>query len=672
MLMPTVTTIASFPQILGAPSGSLFMDSSGNLLGAALLDGTEGKTYEIAKIGGSYATPAFLATFPSGMNKAGGNVNLSADENGDLFGLMSAGGANGFGAVVEFPNTGGGPVTLASFTGGARGSDPDATLLVDAAGNLFGTTLSGGANNAGVLFELQKTGATYATALTLLTSFSSGVAPIGQGRGNLVEDAAGDLFGVTFDSVFEVKKTGASYSAPFDFASFPANVRMGNITIDAKGDIFGTTLVGTSVANPVPSTVFEIEKTATGYAAPTAIATFTPAQGGLRGTNNFLIVDANGSVFGTLPFSTVSSGLDGLVYEIARTPDGYNSTPIPIADFRGSGDSLVSENVVADASGDLFGTTAGGGDAGSGSAFEITNSGFATTPSLTPVFSSILWQNISGQAAFWFMDGNILTGGGPVTPNPGTNFRAVGTGDFYRNGDTDILWQNTSTGQASIWLMTGTTLVGGGPVTPNPGLDWRAVATGDFFSDGPSNILWQNTNTGQASIWDMNGATLVGGGPVTPNPGTAWRAIGTGDFNKDGHSDILWQNTNTGQMSVWDMVGNTVIGGGPVTPNPGTAWQAIGTGDFNQDGFADILLQNKNTGAVSVWEMNNNTLIGGGPVANPGTSWHAIGTGADGADILLQNTSGQASVWEMNGNTIAGGGPISPSPGPTWRAVELT
>jgi hypothetical protein len=90
---------------------------------------------------------------------------------------------------------------------------------------------------------------------------------------------------------------------------------------------------------------------------------------------------------------------------------------------------------------------------------------------------------------------------------------------------------------------------------------------------------------------------------------------------------------------------------------------------FNQDGFADILLQNKNTGAVSVWEMNNNTLIGGGPVANPGTSWHAIGTGAD---ILLQNTSGQASVWEMNGNTIVGGGPAGPSPGPNWRAVELT
>ena len=151
---------------------------------------------------------------------------MSADGNGDLFGLMSSGGANGFGAVVEFPNTGGGPVTLASFNGGARGSNPDGTLLVDASGNLFGQTLSGGANNAGVLFELQKTGNGYATAPTILTSFGSGIIPIGEGRGNLVEDAAGDIFGITLNSVFEVKKTGASYSAPVDLAPFPANTQM--------------------------------------------------------------------------------------------------------------------------------------------------------------------------------------------------------------------------------------------------------------------------------------------------------------------------------------------------------------------------------------------------------------------------------------------------------------
>jgi hypothetical protein len=120
------------------------------------------------------------------------------------------------------------------------------------------------------------------------------------------------------------------------------------------------------------------------------------------------------------------------------------------------------------------------------------------------------------------------------------------------------------------------------------------------------------------------------------------------------------------------MHGNTLVGGGPVTPNPGTAWQAIGTGDFNKDGFSDILLQNSNTGAITIWEMDGTGLIGGGQVANPGLSWHAIGTGAGGSDILLQNTSGQATIWDMSGTTITGGGPVSPNPGPTFRAVELT
>ena len=288
--------------------------------------------------------------------------------------------------------------------------------------------------------------------------------------------------------------------------------------------------------------------------------------------------------------------------------------------------------------------------------------------------ADILWQNAStGQASIWDLNGNTLVGGGAVSPNPGPSWRAVGTGDFNKDGHSDILWQKASTGQASIWEMSGNSLIGGGTVSPNPGPSWRAVGTGDFNKDGDSDILWQNRTTGQASIWEMDENKLIGGGVVSPNPGPSWRAVGTGDFNKDGDSDILWQNTSTGQVSIWEMDENHLVGGGAVTPNPGPAWKAIGTGDFNGDGFADILFQNKNSGQVSIWEMDENTLIGGGPVsANPGPSWHAIGTGGGGSDILFQNTNGQASIWEMSGNSIAGGGPVSPSPGPSWHAIGLT
>ena len=109
---------------------------------------------------------------------------------------------------------------VANFAGGAGGSNPGGRLLVDASGNLFGTTLSGGANGAGTVFELKKTGGVYATTPTVLTSFSSGIVP--SGSGNLVEDAAGDLFGTTTSSVFEVQKTGSSYGAPISLVSIPS------------------------------------------------------------------------------------------------------------------------------------------------------------------------------------------------------------------------------------------------------------------------------------------------------------------------------------------------------------------------------------------------------------------------------------------------------------------
>ncbi len=84
----------------------------------------------------------------------------------------------------------------------------------------------------------------------------------------------------------------------------------------------------------------------------------------------------------------------------------------------------------------------------------------------------------------------------------------------------DIFWQNASSGQGSIWEMNGNKLIGGGPVSPNPGPSWRAIGT-----DGGSDILLQNTS-GQASIWDMSGTSLVGGGPVNLSPEPSSRAVG--------------------------------------------------------------------------------------------------------------------------------------------------
>ena len=71
--------------------------------------------------------------------------------------------------------------------------------------------------------------------------------------------------------------------------------------------------------------------------------------------------------------------------------------------------------------------------------------------------------------------------------------------------------------------MSGNTLIGGGAVSPSPGPNWHAVGTGEFGGGG-SDILFQNTG-GQVSVWDINGNTLIGAVAVSPNPGSSWRAV---------------------------------------------------------------------------------------------------------------------------------------------------
>ena len=67
-----------------------------------------------------------------------------------------------------------------------------------------------------------------------------------------------------------------------------------------------------------------------------------------------------------------------------------------------------------------------------------------------------------------------MIGGATDRANPGPSWHAIGTGDFNGDGHSDILWQNAS-GQASIWEMNGTNAIGGGVLAANPGPGWRAI-----------------------------------------------------------------------------------------------------------------------------------------------------------------------------------------------------
>ncbi len=288
-------------------------------------------------------------------------------------------------------------------------------------------------------------------------------------------------------------------------------------------------------------------------------------------------------------------------------------------------------------------------------------------------FSDILWQNTSGQAAIWTMNGLAQTGGGQVGGNPGSSWHVKASADFNGAGGADILWQNDN-GQAAIWTMNGLAQTGGAQVGGNPGASWHVVGAGDFDGDGKADILWQNIN-GQVAVWTMDGLTQTGGAQVGGNPGPSWHVIAAADFNGDGKADILWQN-DSGQAAIWLMDGLTQIGGAQVGGNPGSSWHLKGAGDFNGDGKADLLWQN-DSGQAAIWTMDGLTQTGGAQVGgNPGPSWHVEGAGdynGDGfADILWQNNSGQAAVWTMNGFTQLGGAQVGGSPGSPWHVIGQT
>ncbi len=388
----------------GHPDTALLADANGNLFGTTFTGGTNGygTVFEIAKTDGGYATtPTILVnfSFADGANPAG---TLIGDANGNLFGTTVNGGANnafgnGGGTVFEIAKTRSGyataPTTLVSFCAlpnCADGLNPGAALILDADGDLFGTTIEGGANAVnpgGTVFEIPKTYRGYATAPTTLVSFCalSNCADGSSPQAALILDANGDLFGTTANggangdgTVFEIAKTHRGYATSptilvnFNFADGAAPSAA--LILDANGNLFGTTSIGG--AN-LEGTAFEITKTHRGYATTaTILVNFNYADG--SSPQAALILDANGNLFGT----TANGGAngDGTVFEIAKTYGGYATSPTILVSFNvADGDRPVAA-LIADANGNLFGTTALGGANLVGTAFEITKSGFVVSP----------------------------------------------------------------------------------------------------------------------------------------------------------------------------------------------------------------------------------------------------------------------------------------------------
>jgi uncharacterized repeat protein (TIGR03803 family) len=391
-----VTTLANFSGANGGmPTDGLLLDGSGNLFGTALVGGSygQGTVFELPN-GSSTITclGAFNGT-ASGVSPTG----LMEDSSGYLIGTAQQGGASRDGTVFKVSAATGALTTLATFDS-TTGNYPTSGVIEDASGNLYGTTLFGGANNVGTIFELPAGSST----LTTLVSFTGtlGAEPGEFPQGTLALDGSGDLFGTTNSggsanqgTVFELKHGTSTITTLATFTgSNGANPAQG-VTLDSSGDLFGTTELGGGTAND--GLVYELKKNSSSYTL-TTLATFT----GTNGAKPFdlLTLDSSGNLYGT----TTSGGPDylggdsgsGTAFELQKAGSSYTLTTL--AAFSTTLGYAPRAGVIRDSSGNLFGATTIGGPASGGTVFEVKNGSGIVTPlaTLTPAIGNNIQDNL--------------------------------------------------------------------------------------------------------------------------------------------------------------------------------------------------------------------------------------------------------------------------------------
>jgi uncharacterized repeat protein (TIGR03803 family) len=373
------------------PVAGLIFDAAGNLYGTTEFGGTEicfdsiynsgcGVVFELSPRAGGGWSERVLHTFRNdGTDGYFPLASLIFDASGNLYGTAQRGGIRDGGVIFELsPDAGGGwtEKLLYRFPGGDRnGRAPSASLIFDAAGNLYGTTLYGGGTQCattevvgcGTVFELSpRAGGGWDGKL--LHAFNNngtdGIYP----QTGVITDTAGNLYGTTnmggpydLGTVFELSpQADGSWTETIlhgftggDDGSEPA----GGLIFDASGNLYGTT------QSYGAGTVFELTPTAGAGWTKTVLHSFNGTNGASPAAS--LIFDAAGNLYGTTtgggrghngcPFT---GGGCGTVFKLSpRAGGGW--TEAVLHSFASDGGS--SGSLIFDAAGNLYGTTSDGG-----------------------------------------------------------------------------------------------------------------------------------------------------------------------------------------------------------------------------------------------------------------------------------------------------------------------
>jgi uncharacterized repeat protein (TIGR03803 family) len=344
-----------------APTATLIQDAAGNLYGTTSSGGSSG--LGVVFMLNTLKKETILHTF-NGPDGATPNGRLVLDGAGNLYGTTSAGGASGLGTVFRI-DVNGEETVLHSFTGNPDGASPYAGLVIDGSGNLYGTTEAGGSSNFGTVFSVDSNGGE-----AVLHSFAGEPTDGADPKADITLDTAGNLYGTTFTggshgfgTVFEIDAANAE-TILYNFSDLADGANpFGGLTLDANGVLYGTTENGGKKSGNGPIGEPLLERPygccrgivySIGSSGLSVLYTFTGGNDGGMPTADLVL--SGGVLYGT----TLSGGPAnrGTAFSVTVATDSESV----LHGFTGKADGgTPGAGLLLGSNGLLYGTTVGGG-----------------------------------------------------------------------------------------------------------------------------------------------------------------------------------------------------------------------------------------------------------------------------------------------------------------------
>ncbi len=547
------------------PESSLISDGAGNFYGTTLLGGQGcpgwnqygcGVVFEISPNGSGGWKQTVLHSFSGPPDAANPfRAPVIFDSEGNLYGTTEFGGTFNWGAVFELSPAGPSwtETILYSFTGGADGGHPATSLVMDKAGNLFGTTSEYQA--PGNVFELSPS----AGGWTLQVIYAAPTAP------GLTMDASGNIYGATTSTVFELSPNGNGGWNPTVLHTFTGPPEDGSSPVtpfvfDQAGNLYGMTYAGGTNNS---GTVYQLSPGENGAWTEQILYSF---MGGNDGAQPWagVVLDAGGNIYGTTSLGGMYG--DGTVFELVAPVGAGNYQEKVLWSFNGTDGLNPYCTPILDSAGNLYGTVASGGSKNAGVVFEVNPLPAATT---TTTLTSSLNPSITGKAVTFTATVSSGSGGTPTgkvtfmdgVTSLGTKTLSGGTAAFVTYklspgshnvtavyGGSTSFAGSTSAALNQFVLATTTTALSS---TPNPSTYGQAV----MFTAEVTSSLGAPPDGEPVSFMDgtkVLGTGILSGGSAIFTPSTlkavttAIRAVYGGDTNFGGSkSPVVYQVVGT-------------------------------------------------------------------------------------------------------------------------------